>query len=104
MLTLERLYGVALADLESVRKYAPQPELALIVALNTWVSSVLTNEWFHADVHAGNLLVLTDGRVAFIDFGIVGSIPRKTANAMLDFVRATPKELGPWTCPHLDLH
>ena len=104
VLTLERLYGVALADLESVRKYAPQPELALIVALNTWVSSVLTNEWFHADVHAGNLLVLTDGRVAFIDFGIVGSIPRKTANAMLDFVRATPKELGPWTCPHLDLH
>lgn len=24
------------------------------------------------DVHAGNLLVLEDGRVAFIDFGIVG--------------------------------
>jgi len=90
VLTLERLYGVALADLESVRQYTPQPELALIVALNTWVSSVLTNEWFHADVHAGNLLVLTDGRVAFIDFGIVGNIPRKTANAMLDFVRAFP--------------
>merc|ERR1712194_480124 len=27
--------------------------------------------WFHADVHAGNLLVLDDGRVGFIDFGIV---------------------------------
>jgi len=90
VLTLERLYGVALSDLESVRKYAPEPELALIVALNTWVSSVLQNEWFHADVHAGNLLVLTDGRVAFIDFGIVGSLPRSTADAMLDFVRAFP--------------
>ena len=71
-----------------MRAYTPQPELALIVALNTWVSSVLTNEWFHADVHAGNLLVLTDGRVAFIDFGIVGALPRKTSEAMLDFVRA----------------
>jgi len=91
VLTLERLYGVALSDLDAVRQYAPQPELALIVALNTWVSSVLTNEWFHADVHAGNLLVLTDGRVAFIDFGIVGNIPRKTADAMLDFVRAFPQ-------------
>ena len=39
---------------------------------------------------AGNLLMLRDGRVAFIDFGIVGSIPRKTADAMLDFVRAFP--------------
>ena len=52
ILTLERLYGVPLADLDSVRQYAPNPELALIVALNTWVSSVLTNEWFHADVVA----------------------------------------------------
>jgi predicted unusual protein kinase regulating ubiquinone biosynthesis (AarF/ABC1/UbiB family) len=79
-----------MTDLETVRKYTESPELALIVALNTWVSSVLTNEWFHADVHAGNLLMLKDGRVAFIDFGIVGSIPRSTADAMLDFVRAFP--------------
>lgn len=35
--------------------------------------------------------MLTDGRVAFIDFGIVGGIPRKTADAMLDFVRAYPQ-------------
>jgi predicted unusual protein kinase regulating ubiquinone biosynthesis (AarF/ABC1/UbiB family) len=90
VLTLERLYGVSMTDLETVRKYTESPELALIVALNTWVSSVLTNEWFHADVHAGNLLMLKDGRVAFIDFGIVGSIPRSTADAMLDFVRAFP--------------
>jgi hypothetical protein len=99
VLTLERLYGVALSDLESVRQYAPQPELALIVALNTWVSSVLTNEWFHADVHAGNLLVLTDGRVAFIDFGIVGSIPR-TARHTPHATRHTPHASTRHTHPH----
>uniref|UniRef100_A0A7S2MLY6 ABC1 atypical kinase-like domain-containing protein n=1 Tax=Haptolina brevifila TaxID=156173 RepID=A0A7S2MLY6_9EUKA len=90
ILTLERLYGVSLTDLDSVRQYSDSPELALIIALNTWISSVLTNEWFHADVHAGNLLMLNDGRVAFIDFGIVGELPRKTADAMLSFVRAYP--------------
>lgn len=31
--------------------------------------SLLACETFHADVHAGNLLVLRDGRVGFIDFG-----------------------------------
>jgi len=92
VLTLERLYGAPLTDLDLVRQYTPNPELVLIAALNTWVSSVLTNEWFHADVHAGNLLILTDGRVAFIDFGIVGSIPATTANAMLDFVKAFPAQ------------
>lgn len=91
VLTLERLYGVPLADLESVRKYSESPELAMIVTLNTWTTSVLTNEWFHADLHAGNLLMLTDGRVAFIDFGIVGSIPKRTADGMMKFVRAFPQ-------------
>lgn len=36
-------------------------------ASNLWTSSPARQ-----DVHAGNLLVLEDGRVAFIDFGIVG--------------------------------
>jgi predicted unusual protein kinase regulating ubiquinone biosynthesis (AarF/ABC1/UbiB family) len=31
--------------------------------------SLIACETFHADVHAGNLLVLNDGRVGFIDFG-----------------------------------
>ena len=34
----------------------------------------MSNNRFHADVHAGNLLLLDDGRVGFIDFGIVGRI------------------------------
>jgi predicted unusual protein kinase regulating ubiquinone biosynthesis (AarF/ABC1/UbiB family) len=31
---------------------------------------VASNDIFHADVHAGNLLVLEDGTIGFIDFGI----------------------------------
>lgn len=31
--------------------------------------SLIACETFHADVHAGNLLVLKDGRIGFIDFG-----------------------------------
>jgi len=88
ILTLEFLDGSSLTDLDKVRQFSDSPELALIAALNTWVSSVLYNEWFHADVHAGNLLILRDGRVAFIDFGIVGAIPPQTASAMVDFIKS----------------
>jgi ABC1 atypical kinase-like domain len=54
------------------------PEQTLINALNTWMGSVMACETFHADVHAGNLLVLRDGRVAFLDFGIVGRMSPAT--------------------------
>lgn len=44
---------------------------------------------FHADVHAGNLLVLRDGRVGFIDFGQVGRISPGTWNSVQALLAST---------------
>ena len=88
VLTMERLYGVPFTDLESIRRYSPQPEWTLINALNTWMQSLVQCQFFHADVHAGNLMVLEDGRVGFIDFGIVGTIRPATWQALIDFMQA----------------
>ena len=88
VLTMERLYGVPFTDLESIRRYSPQPEWTLINALNTWMDSLVRCQFFHADVHAGNLMVLQDGRIGFIDFGIVGRIRQETWQALIDFMQA----------------
>jgi len=82
VLTMTRLYGVPLTDLEGIREVSPNPEQTLINALNTWSLSVVASPFFHADVHAGNLLVLKDGRVGFLDFGIVGRIPESIWEAV----------------------
>ena len=92
VLTMERFYGVPFTDLESIRKYSPQPEWTLINALNTWMDSLVRCQFFHADVHAGNLMVLEDGRVGFIDFGIVGRIRKETWQALIDFMGARASE------------
>ena len=85
ILTMERFDGVPLTDLDSVRQVTADPEGTLISAMNTWFSSLTRCEFFHADVHAGNLMVLKDGRVGFIDFGIVGRIRPETWQAVRDF-------------------
>ena len=90
MLTTEFVDGVALTDLDALRGYVPNPEQTPINALNTWFASVLGAESFHADVHAGNLLALRDGRVAFIDFGIVGRVPPPIWAAMESLLLALP--------------
>lgn len=82
VLTMERLYGVPMTDLESIRQVTSNPEETLIRALNVWMSSLMLCDFFHADLHAGNLLVLRDGRIGFIDFGIVGKIQKKTWRSM----------------------
>lgn len=82
VLAMERLYGVSLTDLDSIRKYSKDPEQTLVQALNVWFLSLMACDFFHADVHAGNLLVLEDGRIGFIDFGIVGRISKEIWSGM----------------------
>ena len=88
VLTMERLRGVSMVDAESIRTITNDPESLIITALNTWTTSVMTMPWFHADVHSGNLLVLDDGRVGFIDFGMVGRVGEKTFNAVSELSTA----------------
>lgn len=88
VLTMERFYGVPLTDLETIRKYTKDPAGTLVAALNTWFSSLMLCESFHADLHAGNLMVLTDGRLGFIDFGIVGRIAPETWSATMSFIES----------------
>lgn len=88
VLTMERFYGVPLTDLDTIRKYTRDPAGTLVNALNTWFSSLMMCESFHADLHAGNLMVLTDGRLGFIDFGIVGRIAPETWSATMQFMES----------------
>lgn len=83
--TMERLHGISMLDEETISKVTKNPEMgqqAIISALNIWTQSVMQMPWFHADVHAGNLLLLDDGRIGFIDFGIVGRVSDKTFKAV----------------------
>uniref|UniRef100_A0A2P2KPK4 Uncharacterized protein MANES_07G142100 n=1 Tax=Rhizophora mucronata TaxID=61149 RepID=A0A2P2KPK4_RHIMU len=92
VLTMERLYGVPLTDLDSISSLVSSPETSLITALNVWFGSLLACEIFHADVHAGNLWLLRDGRIGFLDFGIVGRISPKTWSAMEVFLASIATE------------
>ncbi|MCB1141770.1 MAG: AarF/ABC1/UbiB kinase family protein [Leptospiraceae bacterium] len=92
LLTMERFYGVPLTDLHSIRKYTKNPQETLTTALNIWFDSLGKARIFHADVHAGNLLLLKDGRIGFIDFGIVGRISPKVWEGLLFFMQGIGTE------------
>lgn len=91
VLTMQRLYGVSLTDFSVVKRYAKDPSQVLITAMNTWFGSLMLCKSFHADLHAGNLMLLEDGRIGFIDFGIVGQLKPEVWTACMAFMDALQK-------------
>jgi len=87
VLTMERFYGCALTDKSAKDKSQGDPTKALFEALNVWFASLINCEVFHADLHSGNMMLFKDGRVGFIDFGMVGRISPGTWQAMFSLFK-----------------
>ena len=49
---------------------------------------ILIDGYFHADPHPGNVFYLLDGRVAFVDFGMVGRLPKERRDQIVDLLAA----------------
>ncbi len=49
---------------------------------------ILVDGLFHADPHGGNILVATDGRVCFLDWGLVGQLTRRMRYTLVDLFGA----------------
>jgi ubiquinone biosynthesis protein len=47
-----------------------------------WIEGALVHGLFHGDMHAGNLFVTPEGKVAFLDFGIMGRLDDRTRTVL----------------------
>jgi ubiquinone biosynthesis protein len=71
VLTMERLHGIRIKDVEELGR-AGHDLKALARNLATHIlEQILLFGFVHGDPHGGNVLVLPDGRLGFLDFGIV---------------------------------
>lgn len=69
--------------------------------LRAWFMTSLRDGIFHVDVHAGNLLLLTDGGVGIVDWGIVdwgivGRLDPGTLTFLRDLIRASLGDEAVW--------
>ena len=78
VLTMEFLDGVPVDDLERIAEYGFDPSPVVTQTVMGFLMTTIRWGFFHGDVHAGNLLLLRDGRIGVIDWGIVGRLDHDT--------------------------
>jgi ubiquinone biosynthesis protein len=75
LLVMEFLEGVPVHELERLRSAGVDlPALADRIA-RIYRRMIFEHGFFHGDPHPGNLLVLRDGRIGLLDFGLAKSLP-----------------------------
>lgn len=88
VLTMERFDGFRIDDTANLAPMANELEDKLLLGMRAWFRCLLVHGFFHGDVHAGNLMVLGDGRIGFLDFGIVGRFEPERRKLISDFMLA----------------
>lgn len=74
MLTMQRIDGFSLGRLAEARKAGVDTARLARVGARAFMQQVLVYGFFHADLHPANILLTPDGRLAYLDFGIVGQL------------------------------
>ncbi|MBB3763923.1 2-polyprenylphenol 6-hydroxylase [Sphingomicrobium lutaoense] len=77
VLTMDWIDGIKLTKRdELIAAGHDLPSLAVIL-VRAFLRQAVVDGFFHADLHQGNLFALPDGRLAAVDFGIMGRINRQ---------------------------
>lgn len=84
VLTLEWINGFKLNDTESIRAAGLDPEKVIQIGVTAGLQQLLEHGFFHADPHPGNLFALPDGRMAYIDFGMMDQLDETNKECLVD--------------------
>ena len=96
LLIMEFLDGIPLHNISEIKKKRINLKQVIRNGYYIILKQVFVDGFFHADPHPGNLLVMKNGQIGMIDFGILGHFDKKLKRYALDlfqaFIKSSPDE------------
>jgi ubiquinone biosynthesis protein len=89
ILVMELIDGIRIDRIDELRALDIDPKEIAMIGLRSFSRQLMEFGLFHADPHPGNSIVMNDGRLGLVDFGIIGYLDEKTmleiANVFLGY-------------------
>ena len=86
VLTMEWINGFKLTDTQSLQKAGLNTDALIQAGVQSGMQQLLEHGFFHADPHPGNLFAMNDGRMAYIDFGMMDQLNEVTKETLVDAI------------------
>ncbi len=84
MFVMERVYGTPVSHVEELRRYGVDMKVLAHKGVETFFTQVFEHNFFHADMHPGNILIDTtrpeDPRYIALDCAIIGTLTEADQN------------------------
>lgn len=74
VMTMERIYGVPVNDLSALQQAGVDLKILSERGVEIFFTQVFRHNFFHADMHPGNIFVSPEGQYMAVDFGIMGTL------------------------------
>ena len=78
VLVMEHIDGIKMDQVETIRAHGIDPKEVALIGLRSFSRQLMDFGLFHADPHPGNTIVMYDGRVSLVDFGIMGYLDEES--------------------------
>ncbi len=88
VLTMDWVDGIRVDDIAQYGRYRSNPHTVAVTGADTLCKQVFEHRYFHADPHPGNILLIGENRIAFLDYGMVGSLEETDTATIADVLRA----------------
>jgi ubiquinone biosynthesis protein len=74
LITMDYIEGIPIDNVEEIINKGINADRIASLGVDIYLTQVFEFNFFHADPHPGNFLVTYNGRIALIDFGVIGKI------------------------------
>ncbi|WP_071187585.1 AarF/ABC1/UbiB kinase family protein [Trichormus sp. NMC-1] len=85
VLTMEWVNGAKITSTEVIRGQGLDPADLISLEFKFALQQLLKGGFFHADPHPGNVLVTPDGKLAYLDFGMMSEVEPETRDLLIIF-------------------
>jgi ubiquinone biosynthesis protein len=82
ILIMQWIEGIRFSDKKAIENYDFNKKLLAKNLVIGFFHQAYQAGFFHADMHPGNLILTKEGKIALIDFGIIGILDKKTRIAI----------------------
>jgi ubiquinone biosynthesis protein len=88
ILTTEFVDGIKVSEIDRLEKAGLDRKLITVRGADIVLKQIIKHGFFHADPHPGNIFVLPDNVICLLDFGMTGSVDRRTREDFIDLAES----------------